>query len=67
MEDKHGKDATYLWKAALSASKSANEKLHVAIGERRNVDLLGVVVRHDDRESVYWMVLGSLECCAFGC
>lgn len=60
MEDKSWKDVTYLWKSSLSASKGANEKLHVTLGERRDVDLLGVV-GHDDSEYVSWMVLGSLK------
>lgn len=46
------KDVTYFRKSALGTSKSGNDHLHVTLGERRQVDLLGVVVRHDDRESV---------------
>lgn len=66
MKDQNGNDATYLRESALSASQSTNEQLHVTLRERRHVDLLGVVVRHDDREFVDWMVLGILECFAFG-
>lgn len=53
------KDATYFRKSALHAAKSGNEQLHVTIGERRHVDLLGVVVRHDDHESVILNGLGK--------
>lgn len=64
MQKRNGKDATYLRKAALCTAQGANEELHVTVGERGHVDVLGVV-RHDVRESETLMALGNLECFGF--
>lgn len=58
------RDATYLGKTTLETAQGADEHLHVTLGERGHVDLLGIV-RHGVRGSVVLMILGSLECVGF--
>lgn len=70
VQNRNGNDVTYLGESAIDAAQRADEQLHVAIGERRHVDValllrnLGLLVRHIENED-------SFECrrvvMIFGC
>lgn len=56
VENRNGNDVTYLGESAIDAAQGADEQLHVALGERRHVDValllrsLGLLVRHIEIE-----------------
>lgn len=59
VQNRNGNDATYLGESAIDAAQRADEQLHVALGERRHVDValllscLTLLVRHIENEDSF--------------